>query len=337
MEDRVPRAGIGSYVALGDSFTEGLYDPRPDGGFRGWADRFADLLSARHPGLRYANLAIRGKRLHEIAAQQVPRAVAMAPDLVSLAGGGNDLLRPGCDPDALAATLEDAVAALGAAGSRVLLFSGYDPCTFPVIRLLRGKAAVLNMHLRAIAARHQCDVVDLWSMRVLCDRRVWSADRLHLTAEGHRRVALRACEVVGVPVGDDWREPLPHPPGPLGGAAAVATASAAAVGVAATRAQVRLAEVHTFPARSGAWLSARRQDMLWARYYAAPYISRRLRGRSSGDGVLPKRPDLLPVRALAEESVRMFTDHSNCTLPAGVSLSSGMTLSSGATLPESAG
>ncbi|HEY3882863.1 MAG TPA: SGNH/GDSL hydrolase family protein, partial [Trebonia sp.] len=61
-----------SFVALGDSFTEGLNDPAPGGGFRGWADRLAGLLAAEYPGLRYANLAVRGKLLREIVAEQVP-------------------------------------------------------------------------------------------------------------------------------------------------------------------------------------------------------------------------------------------------------------------------
>ena len=161
-------SGIGAYVAIGDSFTEGLHDPGPDGGYLGWADRVADALSARRPGFRYANLAIRGKLLGEVVAEQLPRAVELAPDLVSLAAGGNDILR-GSDVDALAAEFEPAVAKLQAAGCRVLIFTGFDPRMFPVIRLLRGRIAAYNMHLRGIADACGCDLVDLWSMRVLKD------------------------------------------------------------------------------------------------------------------------------------------------------------------------
>jgi len=91
----------------------------------------------------------------------------------------------------------------------VVIFTGFD-IRFPVLRLLRGKVAAYNMHLRAIAERHGCHVVDLWGMPVLCDPRAWSADRLHLTPDAHRRVALRACEVLGVNVDADWREPWPQ-------------------------------------------------------------------------------------------------------------------------------
>jgi lysophospholipase L1-like esterase len=262
-ESSVP-PGIDAFVAIGDSFTEGLNDPAPGGGFRGWADLVAGTLAARRPGFRYANLAIRGKLLGQVVAEQLPRAVELAPELVSLAAGGNDILH-GCDVDELAATFEPAVAKLQAAGSRVLIFTGFDPRMFPVIRLLRGRIAAYNMHLRGLADQYGCDLVDLWSMRALKDTRAWSADRLHLTTEGHRQVARRACEVLGLPADAGWRVP----PAP------------------ARRPSAR-------PGRS-VWLTARRQDARWAREYAGPWLRRRLTGTSTGDGVLPKRPDLLPV------------------------------------------
>jgi lysophospholipase L1-like esterase len=79
MDDKLfPRSpGEASFVAIGDSFTEGLNDAAPGGGFRGWADRLAGLLAAEYPGLRYANLAVRGKLLRQIVAEQVPAAAAM--------------------------------------------------------------------------------------------------------------------------------------------------------------------------------------------------------------------------------------------------------------------
>lgn len=287
MRDTMPE--IGSFVALGDSFTEGLGDPYADGSgyrglgysgwsWRGWADRFAERLAAGRPGLRYANLAVRGKLVGEVAAEQVPVAIAMAPDLVSIAAGGNDLLRPRADPDAAAEVFDAAVAGLRAAGCAVLVFTGFDPRAFPLVRrLLRGKVAAYNMHLRAVADRHDCYLVDLWSMRVLDDPREWSPDRLHLSPDGHRRVALRACEVMGVSVDEDWREPLPPRLNPEAMLAKAARSRAAA-----------LTEYTD-------WLAARRLDARWAREYAVPWVSRRLRGVSSGDGIPPKRPDMLPL------------------------------------------
>ncbi|MSZ77615.1 MAG: SGNH/GDSL hydrolase family protein, partial [Actinobacteria bacterium] len=84
------------YVALGDSFTEGVGDPddaRPNG-LRGWADRVAEVLGAQDPGFGYANLAIRGRKLDAILDEQVDAALALRPDLVTIYAGANDILRP---------------------------------------------------------------------------------------------------------------------------------------------------------------------------------------------------------------------------------------------------
>jgi lysophospholipase L1-like esterase len=255
-------------VAIGDSFTEGLNDAAPGGGYRGWADRLAGLIAVEHPGLRYANLAVRGRLIRQIVAEQVPAAVAMSPGLVSLAAGGNDIIRPGGDPDTLAEIFDSAVARLRASGARVLMFTGADLVGFPVMRLLRGRIAAYNMHLRSIADARGCDLVDLWSMRFLRELGAWSPDRLHLTSQSHQRVALRACEVLGVPVTEDWR---------------VCAADDDFRPLAATAAP------------RGPWLAARREDARWAREYLAPWVNRRLHGTSSGDGVTAKRPALTPV------------------------------------------
>jgi lysophospholipase L1-like esterase len=272
MDDKVfPQPpGDASFVAIGDSFTEGLNDASSGGGFRGWADRLAGLLAVEYPGLRYANLAVRGRLLRQIVADQVPAAAAMSPGLVSLGGGGNDILRPGADPDTLAELYDAAVARLQGSGARVLMFTMCDPAAFPVIRLLRGKIAAYNMHLRAVADARGCYLVDLWSMPFLRSPRAWSADRLHLTAESHQRVALRCGEVLGVPVTDDWRVPLEDRQ-PLSAPAPM------------TRAD---------------WLAARRADARWAWEYLGPWLSRRLRGTSSGDGVTAKRPKLEVIAPL---------------------------------------
>ena len=105
-------------MAIGDSFTEGLNDLYPGGGFRGWADLVAGALAAQSSpdDFRYANLAIRGRLFGHVVTEQVPLAVALAPDLVSFAAGGNDILC-GTDVDDLAALFEPAVAKLQAGGA----------------------------------------------------------------------------------------------------------------------------------------------------------------------------------------------------------------------------
>lgn len=124
---------IGSYVAVGDSFTEGVGDPGPDGALVGWADRFAVLLADRRPegDFNYTNLAVRGKLLDQIMEDQLTRAVELAPDLVSFCAGGNDILRPGTDPDEVAERFERAISALTAVAGTVMVTTGFDTVASP--------------------------------------------------------------------------------------------------------------------------------------------------------------------------------------------------------------
>ncbi|GLZ41565.1 SGNH/GDSL hydrolase family protein [Actinokineospora sp. NBRC 105648] len=251
--------GWDSWIAIGDSFTEGMSDESPDGGYVGWADRLADLMAAQRPGFQYANLALRGRMLQEILDEQIPIAIATRPDLVTLCGGGNDIITPGTDVDDVAAMFERGVVALRQAGCEVLLFTGPDPKVQPLLRRVRGKVAIYNGHLHAIAERHGARVVDLWSMDVLQDRRSWCDDRLHFSTVGHTRIALRTAEVLGVPVTEDWREPLPRE-------------------------------------RRRAWLEMRQDDLAWTTTHLLPWVRRQLTGESLGDGLQPKRPQLQPYR-----------------------------------------
>ncbi|MFD0370134.1 MULTISPECIES: SGNH/GDSL hydrolase family protein [unclassified Streptomyces] len=252
---------FGSYAAIGDSFTEGVGDPGPDGTFVGWADRFAVLLAdelPEHEDFRYANLAVRGRLLDQIVMEQVPRAKELAPDLVTFCAGGNDIIRPGTDPDDVAERFERAVADLTSAVGTVMVTTGFDTRDVPLLKHLRGKIATYNGHVRAIADRYGCPVLDLWSLKSVQDRRAWDEDRLHLSPEGHTRVALRAAQVLGRRVPADPEQPWPPQP-PRG------------------------------------TLEVRKDDIHWAREYLVPWIGRRLRGESSGDHVEAKRPDLMPL------------------------------------------
>jgi lysophospholipase L1-like esterase len=247
-----------SWVAVGDSFTEGLSDEAPDGTYVGWADRLASVLAERNPDFRYANLALRGKMLREITTEQVPVAIEARPDLVTICAGGNDLIMPGCDVDAIAEEFEQAVADLRAAGCEVVVFTGPDPRKQPVVRRVRAKVAIYNGHLHAIADRQGALLVDLWAMPPLVDVRAWSDDRLHFSPEGHHRIALRAAEVLGLPVTEDWREPWPA-------------------------------------VEPTTWLRLRQADIAWTKSYLLPWVGRQLRGESMGDGLVPKRPELSPI------------------------------------------
>lgn len=271
---------ISRYVAIGDSFTEGLWDPRqgPQGQERtdaarapgsaahtpvadlqrGWADLLAETISARRvaaalPPLEYANHAIRGKLLTPILRDQLPAALEQSPSLISIIGGANDLLRPGSDPDGLAADLEKGVIAARRTGARVLLSTGMDPKALPLVRTIREKVAVLNSHIWSISRQQGTAVLDMWGLRTLQHRQMWARDRIHLSPTGHGRVCQAALVSLGLePEDPAWRDPLPEVP--LG----------------------RIEHLR----ENGSWL--------W--HEVAPWMTRRLRGRSSGDARTAKYP-----------------------------------------------
>ncbi|KOT88200.1 SGNH/GDSL hydrolase family protein [Streptomyces rimosus] len=245
-----------SFVAVGDSFTEGMSDALPDGSYRGWADLLAARLAARTPGFRYANLAVRGKLIGQIAAEQTGPAAAMGADLVTLVGGLNDVLRPKCDVNRVCALLEEAAERLAKdCGQLVLMRS--PGRQGPVLERFRPRMEQLFAHIDMLAERHGAIVVDLFSSRALADPRMWADDRLHLNSAGHERVAEAVWQALGFPPESDWDAPLPA----------------------------------FVPPR---WTARRTADVRFARRHLMPWIGRRLTGRSSGDGRPPKRPDLLP-------------------------------------------
>lgn len=244
-----------SYVALGDSFTEGVGDPDParPNGVRGWADRVADVLATQAPEFAYANLAIRGRKLPQIIAEQVPAAAALRPDLVTMSGGGNDVLRPQVDIDALAASLDEAVAALRGSGATVVLFTLSDTRSNQAFRLVRGRIALYNEFLREIADRQGALVVDTWRDHDFDRRHYLDPDRLHFNPAGHQRMAMWVLSVLAIEHG-----------------------------------------LEALPLTSRV-LSAREQraeHVEWARTFLLPWVGRRLTGRSSGDDVAPRYPDL---------------------------------------------
>lgn len=248
------------YVAIGDSFTEGIGDPEPasPGGYRGWADRVAEVLSAEAgDDFAYANLAIRGRLMQGILDEQVEPALALQPDLITISAGGNDIIRPGTDPDDIARRMDAGIERLRRDNATVVIFTGTDVAFSPVFRGIRGKVAIYNENLRTIAARHDCIVADQWGLSSIQDSRMWSPDRLHLNPLGHHEVARLVLQALNVE-----NELQPGAPEPL---------------------------------PTATWRQARSEDLVWARTHFVPWVIRRVTHRSSGDGISPKRPDAVPM------------------------------------------
>lgn len=258
------------YVALGDSITEGLCDPAParPGAWLGWADRLAGILDgdARLCGrtVEFANLAVRGRRIADVVGEQVPGALALRPDLVSVLVGANDLMSPAADPDALADRLSDGVRMLRAHNTTVLLANLFDPQFAFFLKPFRGRAAVFNANIWSIARDHHAVVLDVWGVREFRDPAMWGADRVHLSSRGHRLLAMHAAHALGVPYAETT----------AGESADAQVEAAEAIDGSPTGLPLRT----------------------WLRVHAIPWATRRLRGISAGDGLSPKLPEPLPVR-----------------------------------------
>ena len=255
------------YVAVGDSFTEGVgdHDPTLPHGVRGWADRVAEVLATRSEDFGYANLAIRGRKLDAILAEQVDPAVAMRPDLVTIYAGGNDILRPRMEVDTLVARYDEAVGRLVGTGAEVLVFTAFDLGFAPLFRHLRGRVATYNELVREVADTRGARIVDFWRLRDYRDARLWDVDRIHMSSAGHQRMAVAVLNTLGVE-----HDLEPH----------------------------RLDPLPEMDRRQ-----RRDADLAWARSHAAPWLQRRVRGTSSGDLLTPRRPVLAPVRLPSGSSV----------------------------------
>jgi lysophospholipase L1-like esterase len=247
------------YVALGDSFTEGVGDPHPlsPNGLRGWADHVAVALAQANPQLRYANLAVRGRRMTEILHEQLHTAVMLEPDLVTVYAGMNNLLLLRNNVDAMMASYAEGLKTLQQTGATVLVFTAADLGTVPLFRKLRGRAAVYNELLRSIVDDLGLQLVDFWRFSEFRDSRLWDGDRIHLSPLGHERFAAKVLDSLAV-------------------SHELTSRSAALLS-------------SEPPVRDF------RANLRWTAAFAAPYVAKRMRLAKRGAPVGPKRTTLTPV------------------------------------------
>lgn len=254
------------YVALGDSQTEGLWDGDDVTGVVGFADRLAVMLDSLYPGLQYANLAVRGRRIGDVLHDQLPRAVAMRPDLVTVCIGMNDITRPGLQFNRALADLDLLYKRLADTGATVVTTTFPDIARIvPVGRLLTSRLERMNDAIVTATRFHRFKLVDLYSAPSMTRPDTWSEDRVHGSTKGHVLFAAAAAEALGLPASShEW-------------ARADATGEAASLGARAS------------------------SQMLWTRNMLGPWLWHHVRGRSSGDGREPKRPELARLSGLEPE------------------------------------
>ena len=252
---------ISTFIATGDSLTEGLSDRYANGHYRGWADRVADELTKHEPTFSYANLAVRGKLIEEVVAEQVPKAAKLAGSensLLSFHAGANNVLRANYNSSEVFSNYHSAVRRLTETGSKVLVFTVREIAEpkNPVEILWNKRFGEFNRNVFEVANKFSAKVMDANSQEVFGDPRMLAADRLHLSSEGHRRVAAAVLTELNYPHDQDWLDPLPAL-NPLPTPLRVATTA------------------------------------LWGMVFVGPWIIRRLTGKSSGDDRIAKYPDLI--------------------------------------------
>ena len=193
------RSAWARYVALGDSLTAGRGDTAADGSPAGWARRLAGILSDR-TGVACAltNLAVDGAAVGHVLAQQLPRLAHsddVAPDLISLTVGMNDVRGREFNPAEFAADLGRLLDALTATGATVLT------CTLPdiagvvglpteLVEIARQRLSESSEIIRKRSAQLNAICLDIWAMQELVARPdLFTADRLHPNPSGHRVLA----------------------------------------------------------------------------------------------------------------------------------------------------
>lgn len=246
------------FIALGDSMTEGMQDEIINGKYRGWADRVADVMSDHYEDFSYANLAIRGKLVRQVHDEQVPVAVGLVngpSTIISFHAGANDVLRPNYDPAKTIDSYNSAVDTIIKSGATLMLFCVMEDTgkKNKTAQIWQERFAIFNENVRQKANSVGAMLFDPNQDEFWRDNRFIHTDRLHLNAEGHRRVAQAVLARLNLPHDLDWRTPLPP-------------------------------EVPMTP------LEKTQVNLHWFGAYAVPWMIRRARRRSSGDGRTAKYP-----------------------------------------------
>jgi lysophospholipase L1-like esterase len=178
------------YVAMGDSFTEGVGDAVEGFARMGVADRLAVALRQANPDLQYTNLARRGLCVDEIRQQQLDAALRLMPDLVSIVAGANDILTGRFSTARWEEQFGILFEALTQTGAAVITANVPE---FPILPTLKaplqarvnGNIARGNSIIERLAAQYRVVLVDAWSISQRTARDDWSEDGVHLNSRGY--------------------------------------------------------------------------------------------------------------------------------------------------------
>ncbi len=198
-----------SYVAMGDSLTEGL----GEAGFeenrlsKGWADRLAALLAreaafAGH-SFDYANVALRGSSSLHILTAQLEMALELKPDLVTIMTGANDLSWLPWRKKMIDHLLRGALVRLYSVGAHVVLLNTVRPAHTTLGKLLIPRSRVMSDIIARIADEFGTPVVDVHSMREFENLEYWASDLVHFSSRGHVRITNEVASTLGISCRDE--------------------------------------------------------------------------------------------------------------------------------------
>jgi len=232
--------------------TEGMCDEIVDGKYRGWADRVADALSKENPNFTYLNLAIRGKLLHQVIDDQIPEAakfVTGPETLVSFHAGAKDVLRPNYQAEDAFSKYEKGISDLTKTGATVIVFTVIDRVegNGKTAQLWHERFSAFNVNVRQVANKYGAIIIESDNAKWMADLRFLARDRLHLNSDGHWRLSQAVLENLGKEFDPKWKIPLS-------------------------------------PATPKSKLRKYLENTIWIIIFVIPWIWRRVRGRSSGDG-----------------------------------------------------
>lgn len=192
---------IKSYVALGDSLTQGISDWGHGPANIGFADVLANLLRTDEPHLKFTNLGVGGARVADVLRSQLPQIAALAPDLVTLAVGANDI--QGTALDLFAQTYRQLLQGLRSHQRCMIVvatvpnFAHLLPPQFATYReAVQERVRAFNRSIIQTAAAHEAWVVDLQDRPEVQDPRNVSGDGVHPNARGYRIMARAFAETL---------------------------------------------------------------------------------------------------------------------------------------------
>lgn len=179
------------YVAIGDSFTEGIGDEVDGVPLKSWVEHFAEL---HEPALKYTNLAKRGLITKEIREKQLEEALALQPDLVSLIAGANDILKGRWSLDEYKSEMKQIVETLSKSGVAIIIgnlpdFTARLPLPQEKKQIIIEQLLQANEVILSLSSEYNLDHIDFWNHPMSSDNTIWSKDLIHPNAIGYRKIA----------------------------------------------------------------------------------------------------------------------------------------------------